>query len=250
MTRARRLVAALVLLAIASPGLASAGVRPALPDLVPLQPFGVKIGLADGDPYGFPPRALRFSVAVANRGAAALDLVGVPVDPQRARALQCTAFVEARACTSRTEVGDFVFHPQHAHWHLQAFARYELMPLAADGTPDASAEPVTVADKVSFCLMDLERDPQSQDDSLDADIGVYSTICTGAAQGISRGWMDVYGADLWGQQFLLEEIPDGSYAIVVTVNPEGVLHEVDATNNRSFTRISVDEDGTIVRTLG
>ena len=50
------------------------------------------------------------------------------------------------------EVGTFVFHPQHDHWHSKAFAGYQLHEIAARG---GVGEVVREADdKISFCVID------------------------------------------------------------------------------------------------
>lgn len=241
---------AIVSFAVLAMSVATGSARAAdgqLPDLVPLAPGSVRLGTADGEPYGSPPSVLRFAISVANRGAFPLDVLGVPTSVERASALQCNAFAGERACTGRREVGALVFHWNHQHWHIEAFARYELRPLLADGTPDLAADPLSVSDKVSFCLMDTARDPGTPEAPL-AGTGLYAT-CTGFVQGISPGWMDVYTSGLFGQQLTIDGVPDGQYAIVVTANPLGLLLEADASNNVAFTAIALEDGGTTVRVL-
>ena len=108
------LAVALAVMAVGAPGFAPAGhaadaagpvAAEQLPDLVPLEPFGVHVGAPDDGGNG---RALRLATSTANRGAYALDLLAEPTDSrpghpgraavptlQTAVAAQCTAWTLA-----------------------------------------------------------------------------------------------------------------------------------------------------------
>src|SRR5687767_15684261 len=45
-----------------------------------------------------------------------------------------------RVCQERVQVGTFVFHETHTHYHFESYASYELRQLKADGQPDMSPD--------------------------------------------------------------------------------------------------------------
>lgn len=56
---------------------------------------------------------------------------------------------------------------------------------------------------------------------------------------IHVGWADVYTWDLPGRLIDISHVLPGSYAVVVAVNPNGVLVELDQRNNRAFTIMEI-----------
>lgn len=209
-----------------------------LPNLQALIPAEqVILGFADEFDINKPQQALRFTTGSNNTGSFALDVLGAPpIDATRTVANQCIAWTD-RVCTARQEAGEFEFHPLHGHWHLNNFAQYDLRSLKGNGNPDMrDSGVVATGGKVSFCLMDYER--QKPDDITDPynTTGFYAT-CTGLLQGISTGWADLYTNDLAGQQILVDTVPDGDYALVVTVNPTTQLLETDYSDNTTYRKI-------------
>lgn len=201
------------------------------PDLVP-DVTEVYIGseIIFDEPSGtflFGPPKLRFDTMAQNRGAVAVDIQSEDVtNEENPPASQCVAWT-ATVCRERRIVGNFEIHPDHGHIHFGDFAKYELRRLLADDSPDMSATGlVGVSDKVSFCLIDVEK---IRDDAVP--VATYTT-CNAYREGISPGWSDVYGADLEGQEFPLDGVTDGRYAIVVNMNYDNGLFESDYSNNR------------------
>ena len=190
-----------------------------LPDLEVHPPETVFIQLEAGQ------RVLRFETSFVNLGEADLHLVGER-DPELelVRAIQTvlTAAGEERS----EEIGQFVFHPPHEHWHLEGFARYELW---TDPDRDEQ-ELVAAADKVSFCMFDespydlsLPNAPQQRQ---------YPT-CDAEVQGLSVGWVDTYRAALEGQALDITGLPDGRYELRKAVNPSGHILESNYDNNET-----------------
>lgn len=222
-----------------------------LPNLVPLPPFDVQIGAPD-ETSGPDMGALRFATAVANRGDYAFDLFGTPEDPvaQTSKAHQCVAWATGRVCSARREVGRFVWHPEHGHHHFEDFALYELRKLKRNGRPDMKPRGLVAGGtKVSFCLMDIEPDEGEPGSGGGFPFGhpLYLSCAAGSGfQGVSAGWRDVYGKSLTGQQILLDGIPDGTYALVVTTDPGEALLESSKEDNVAVTGVSLSEGGTKV----
>lgn len=239
----RRTQVSLLTLVLCAAWLAPArgDVRPHLPNLVPLPPLSAGIGPTD-DQEG---SAIRLTTAVANRGTQALDLIGVPEGPEEAAAFQCVVWAGPRACAQRSPVGRFVWHPDHAHFHFEDFALYELRSLTPRGTPDMSPEAVVATGgKISFCLIDVEPDRPSDNALYSQPYPLYYSCVAGiSTQGISPGWRDVYTSSLSGQQIPLEGVGNGKYAIVVTVDPDNRLYESDETDNAAAVQIKLTKDG-------
>jgi hypothetical protein len=217
-----------------------------LPNLVAVPAFDLQIGPADVGPA---PSVLRFSVGVANRGEWPFDLLGIPEDAaaQTASANQCTAWLPPRVCTARTRVGTFRWHPAHGHYHLDGFALYELRTLTPAGEPDMSqAGLVATSGKVSFCLEDYQRD---RGEPATIDNPPFYRLCGIGSQGVSPRWMDTYRYGLAGQQIVVAGVPDGTYALVVTVDPDAKLLETDRTDDVSVAKLVLSGNGTSVRAL-
>ncbi|HEX9775630.1 MAG TPA: lysyl oxidase family protein [Actinomycetota bacterium] len=227
---------------------------PPYPNLVPMAPSFLHIGLADALPDGSPPPypyAVRFSTRIANRGLYALDVLAEPTQAtdlgeQTATAHQCTAWV-TRVCTERHEVGTFSWSTQHLHFHIDGLVSHELrrlLPPDADGIqePDMSDEGlVATKGKVTFCLQDTGYDV-TWDPTNPAGAPIYQ-YCPAALQGISAGAYDEYGYGLYGQSFSLNGIDDGVYAVVIRLNPAGAFYETRVDDNVSWTRFRISNHG-------
>ncbi len=238
-------IAAFVLLVAVALPAAHAGEQQ-LPNLVPDPPFDLHIGGGD-DREGI---ALRFATRTANLSPYGFDVVSSlePADLEHPPALQCIAWASSRTCTARADVGRFEFHPQHDHWHIQDYALYELRRVRPDGAPDMRPGGLVAPGvKASFCLLDAERVEETDDPT--ATFPFYSAACSVGLQGISAGWADVYGSGLPGQQVRIDDVADGVYALVITVNPEGFIREATREDNISWRVIELGNQGTKVRVV-
>jgi len=215
------------------------------PNLVPWEPQDLRVDRADGFDRP-PPYALRFSVTVANRGEVPFDFEpdGVLVHGEDAIAAQCVKWVVQRVCTERRPAGRYVWHEAHGHYHIDDFAMYELRRVYEDYMPDMSAEGLVAGgQKVSFCMLDTTYDGAQPGQVQNP---LYLATCGMGRQGISPGWADTYDWTLDGQQILLEGVPDGIYALVITVDPLGKFYEVTDYDNVSYTLLELRDDGTSV----
>jgi hypothetical protein len=50
--------------------------------------------------------------------------------------------------------------------------------------------------------------------------------------GISVGWYDLYGYNLKGQSFRIEDFPNGRYCLSITLDAKDRLREIDEDDNR------------------
>ena len=56
-------------------------------------------------------------------------------------------------------------------------------------------------------------------------------------QMLDFGWGDTYPSGLPGQSFDISDLPNGTYYIEVTANPDGLLHETDTSDNVSLRKV-------------
>lgn len=244
--RTSPLTPVVVLCVVLATAVASGGPREMdLPNLKPLP--AEELLIAPADRGSGVDTALRFGVTTMNLGDYALELLGLPKGEDRFDAWQCTRWA-ARACLLRSKAGEIVFHADHNHWHYDNFAVYELRRLV-DGQVDMSPEGLVVEGvKASFCLQDSGTADESRRE-FPPSPRVYWGLCQGVFQGISPQWQDSYGPSLPGQQIVLRSVPDGTYALVVTIDPLGLLYETTRADNVSVRLLELSRDGSSVRGL-
>jgi hypothetical protein len=113
----------------------------------------------------------------------------------------------------------FEWSPAHGHYHVTGYAEYRLV--------DGSGTVVT-GHKQAFCLMD----------SIPIVEGVPGKYHCGN-QGITAGWADVYARYLDCQWIDISGVPTGTYTLEIEVNPDGVIEELDVTNNLWTTEVQI-----------
>jgi hypothetical protein len=126
----------------------------------------------------------------------------------------------------------YVKSPDHKHWHLLGFERYELR--------RPGGGPVVARDrKTGFCLGD-RYEVTTRELPAKAPEPVYTSRCgldrpglLGIREGISVGYGDDYQANLEGQWLPLSGLRAGRYLLVHRVNAHGRLQELTYDNNAS-----------------
>ncbi len=179
---------------------------------------------------------LRFANTVWNAGEGRLELESDSDSPDVPQPIYQNLY-DAPVGGNRTErkrvASDFIYHPNHDHFHFADFAEYLLLGKDATG---AYRPMKTEGIKTSFCIMD--SDPVS---------GSYSSqynTCSADRQGLTPGWADTYGASLYDQWIELGDriLSDGEYAVQSIADPKGVLDEgggVRETDNTAITYFTV-----------
>jgi hypothetical protein len=124
----------------------------------------------------------------------------------------------------------YVVSPDHRHWHLLGFDRYQLR--------RASAREAAVRDRKSgFCLGDRYRVTDRRLPAAPAEprytsrCGLAAPGLLGIQEGISVGYGDDYPANLEGQYLRLSGLRAGRYVLVHRVNGARRLRELDHGNN-------------------
>ena len=213
-----------------------------LPNLVPLPAFNIALQPSNSTIPG----ALRFAASTANKGDFALDLFGQPdeIGVTSAAASQCVDWSVDRVCASRQRVGSFVWHPAHGHYHFEDFALYELRRFRPNGKVNFKPTGlVATSGKVSYCVIDVERDRSSSSPLYLTPYPLYYSCFAGVGfQGISPGWRDVYSASTPGQEFPHDELIPGRLALVIYSDPVDRLHETRNDDNLAVTGIEISPD--------
>ena len=230
--------AALLLAALQSSATALPAGDPHYPDLVTKAPWGVRLVVTG---KGTAVRRLFFANTIGNVGDGPLELRA----ENNATTKTTDAIQEiythlgapspkgttAMTLVSSSLVGTFVFHPEHNHWHMADFARYELRSINANGSTGAL---VAATDKVSFCMIDT--------DVFDATLSHYRMGLNHACgqntrQGLKVGMGDTYSAFLPDQFINISAVADGTYRLLsvadpnATDRPGGLLIETSDSNN-------------------
>ncbi|WP_242636173.1 lysyl oxidase family protein [Myceligenerans salitolerans] len=134
--------------------------------------------------------------------------------------------------------GTMKYHaaPGHNHWHFLDFAQYELV------TPQGDL--VTTSGKQSWCLVPTDPvDMLAENAAWRPELIGLESACGGKEatwmrESLPVGWGDTY-AQYQTEAFDLTGVPNGTYKIRITVNPDGNLHEVTAENNVSLRKVVI-----------
>jgi Lysyl oxidase len=226
-------VAAIIPSAIALGGSAPGG-QPLLPDLDQETPTGLVLTKARS---GW---RLGFDSAVRNLGAGPLIIDGTrPADSRTMTADQVVVHADGpREVVPGVGELRYVRAPDHRHWHLLGFDRYELRRAG-------SGEAVVADRKTGFCLGD--RYPVRTRPVVGKPLEpVYRSRCglgepglLGVREGISPGYGDNYAANLEGQFLPLSGLRPGRYVLVHVANADRRLVESSYKNNSSSVLLSL-----------
>jgi hypothetical protein len=212
-----------------------------LPDLDQAVPARLEI-VEEGDSF-----RLVFASAVDNVGRGPLLIEGERPD-RETPAMAVSQLVRRTdgSARAREAPGELLYAETetHDHWHLLAFAVYELRN-AADGTL------VRPSEKTGFCLGDRYETEGADVEGKPAR-AVWTDECgrdqpglLTLRQGISPGYGDDYDPGLEGQFVDVTNVPAGRYVLVHRSNPERALEESDYENNAASVLIQLRRSGTI-----
>lgn len=168
---------------------------------------------------------LRFATAIGNAGPGHLQVRGT-IEGRMTRGTQ-EIVDEAGRILARKDVGTFELHDDHGHFHVTGVARYELR------RGDRSGPLVQRGRKISFCMEDSVKVESSAGPS-------RIPLCTRTIQGITRGYVDVYSADLPEQFFDMGPLASGEYTIVIQLDPTRKFLEASRSNNLAWLRLRYD----------
>jgi hypothetical protein len=164
-------------------------------------------------------------------GGSALDVEGFRrANRNTMRAYQY--FFQDGQVVGRAPVGTMEFDTRrgHHHWHFEQFARYSLL------TGDQSL--AVRSHKQSFCIAPTDPvDTVLPGATLRPNFlyfGCGGQTALWIQETLPLGWGDTYFQYVAGQSFDITTVPNGTYYIAVTVNPEHLLYEQEMTNDTSL----------------
>ncbi len=203
----------------------------ALPDLVPLPSWGIstshtRTGLD----------LLTFGATVWVGGNSPLDVEGFRSHGSPVmKAYQY--FWRGGHVIGRARAGTMGFDSQHGHnhWHFEQFARYTLL--------DSAKNLAVISHKVGFCI--APTDPVNllaphavwQPPSIGLAGQCGSPTALWVQEMMPVGWGDTYLQSISGQAFDITSVPDGTYYIEITANPQHVLYESNTRNDVSLRKV-------------
>ncbi|RPI81182.1 MAG: hypothetical protein EHM41_21145 [Chloroflexi bacterium] len=206
-----------------------------LPDLITLPPFDLRYIIDDEHDHKY----IRFSNAVYNNGTGDMEFFG-EMDSD-GKTINVTQWISTTTGSYVTlEVGEFIFHQVHNHYHWEEFSDYQVW------STDESfniIEPVATSDKVSYCLRDFEpvKDliPDYEAPEITPKWPKYDS-CYWKHQGLSVGWSDTYKEEVAGQVVDISELENGVYALISTADPANKLQEADEYNNTAVIYFKIE----------
>jgi hypothetical protein len=204
----------------------------ALPDLVPLPSWGIRVFHAGRPGLDL----LTFSATVWVGGNSPLDVEGFRSNGSPVmKAYQY--FWRNGHVIGRARAGTMGFDSQHGHdhWHFEQFARYQLL--------DSAKNLAVRSHKVGFCI--APSDPvnllaphavwQPPSIGLSGACGLPTALWVQEMMPV--GWGDTYLQSIAGQAFNITSVPNGTYYIEITANPQHVLYESNTRNDVSLRKV-------------
>ena len=204
----------------------------ALPDLVPLPSWG--IGTRHDRRSGHD--LLTFGAAVWSGGNSPLDVEGFRSNGSPVMKAYQYFWRNGRVI-GRARAGTMGFDSQHGHnhWHFEQFARYALL--------DSAKNLAVRSHKVGFCI--APSDPVNllaphavwQPPSIGLAGQCGSPTALWVQEMMPVGWGDTYLQSIAGQAFDITSVPDGTYYIEITANPQHILYESNIHNDVSLRKV-------------
>jgi hypothetical protein len=203
------------------------------PDLVPLPAWSIFVTDEDtGDPSSAR-QYLTFNANVWNAGPSPLVVDGFRRPGQNLMDAYQYFYDNQGRQIGYTPAGTLEWDSRdgHHHWHFTDFASYQLL--------NESQEEVVRSQKEAFCLVPTDpidlTIPNANWKPFNTDLNSACGQETSLSirEVLDTGHGDTYQQYLPGQAFDITDLPNGTYYIQVTANPEHQLHESDTTNNVS-----------------
>jgi len=152
--------------------------------------------------------------------------------------------------------GSMTYHPTHGHMHVDDWGFYTLRTATADPNP-LNWPVVGTGSKLAFCLMDYGSCSTYNGHCTDNagntlvnsnfpnfGLGGGAYGCSPAVQGISSGYTDIYYESLDGMWINIPPgICNGTYWIVVQLDPYNYFIESDETNNVIAVPVTLTQQG-------
>lgn len=238
----RSVALAVLLLAVLTPAPAVAHENDVLPDLDQIVPTDLVVKSKMVGPHRV--WRLGFASAAANVGAGPLTLHGYRRS-RKVTSMRVDQLINQLSGGVRLlrDVGrmSYVVHPDHKHWHLLGFEKYELR------APGDDRVSLRTDRKTGFCLGDRYAIPGADKLVGFNRVPLQGDTCglgrpglTSLFVGISTGWADRYEAHIEGQYIDITDAPSRKYVLVHRVNVDGRIAESNYANNASSVLFSLN----------
>jgi hypothetical protein len=202
---------------------------------------------------------MRFDQTFANVGEGSAELhFAIPKDPADTshNVFSRTYFSDGASHFVDSPAGTWEFHAAHGHYHYNDFVVSALWATDSRGRRVGTA-PVRTGRKVSFCMEDEGIDAEKWGKSgvgprfykapdclvFAADDATFNYII----QGLTPGWVDVYQWFLPGQYIDVDGLPNGTYILETTADPDHLLTEPNESNNCGSVLVRLTGLGTTTR---
>lgn len=178
-------------------------------------------------------KEIRFTTTFINQGKGPLEVLG-KTDLGKNKTKASQRILKTDGTFKEKELGEFIFHPGHEHWHIEKYSLFEIWSVKEKGEKDKM---LATTNKMSFCLWDEE--------AFNLNLENASTVqkyvgCNNETQGVSVGWSDTYQASVEGQQLNISSLSDGSYLLRFVINPDKKILEGNYSNNEILLNIKID----------
>lgn len=207
--------------------------EPLYPDLMVIRPHDVTVEMVDwkeGGPY------LRFANTIINIGNGPLELRLETDEAEEKYTVSQLVYNRQDKAVLNLEVGEFVYHDPHYHWHLDDFVQYQIWTASPDGTLD---QRLVSSGKLSYCMSDTEKSQVPPASGTTPENPIYLT-CGNKRQGLSEGWGDTYEYWFEGQSLDASRLAPGLYALQSVVDPDNIVQEMNENNNTSRIYFRID----------
>jgi len=232
--------------ALGTSGAASEG-KPLLPDLDQESP--TQLVITKVSKPGRSSWRLGFASAVRNIGAGPLIVDGRRPSPGQRTMGAVQVIVNDGSPRSVIENAGrlrYVRSPDHQHWHLLGFDRYELRrPGSTDSLVRDRKSGFCLGDRYAVTTHELLAKPP--DPVYTSRCGIERPGLLGIREGISVGYGDDYAANLEGQYLPLDGLRPGRYTLVHRVNADRRLMESSYENNASSALLRLRRRGGVPR---
>ena len=203
-----------------------------MPDLVALPAWGITLEHDRRTHRDF----LDFGATIWDKGPSPMDIEGFRRVNQPVMD-GWEYFYSNGVPVGRAPAGTLMYdaRPGHQHWHFEQFAGYTLL--------DSNKQTIVRSRKTGFCLAPTDAIDLTVPSALWNPFSIgLSTACGGEGalwvrEALPVGWGDTYYQSLPGQSFDITDLPNGTYYIQITANPDGLLMEGSTTNNTEIRRV-------------
>ncbi|HZX07747.1 lysyl oxidase family protein [Kribbella sp.] len=207
------------------------------PDLRPVPAWGIDVAPGDAGTPDANKDFLQFSATVWNAGPSPLVLDGF-----RRQGKDLMDAYQYFYDAHGKQVGyhttgtlEWDGRPGHNHWHFTDFARYSLLNAKQSEVVRSQKEAFCLAatDAIDYTVKNANWHPYNTD--LHTACGDHSSLSVREVLDVGNG--DTYVQSLPGQSFDVTNLPNGTYYIQVTANPEHRLYESSTTNNVALRKV-------------